>query len=177
MLFVNYKKLINMNRRNFIHNTAFTVGALTFAQKNMLSSFFEDPWKITMLTDNLVIFEERSGTIDFLITKSGIVVVDYKFPDQSKHLIDALKKKTENPFKLLINTHHHGDHTGGNISFKGMVENIVAHEKSLTNQMASAKQNKSEDKQLYPDITFSYIWSLNIDAEKVRMQYFVAALD
>ena len=48
-----------MNRRNFIHNTAFTVGALTFAQKNMLTSFFEDPWKITMLTDKLGIFEEK----------------------------------------------------------------------------------------------------------------------
>ena len=175
MLFVNYKKLINMNRRNFIHNTAFTVGALTFAQKNMLSSFFEDPWKITMLTDNLGIFEERGGTIAFLLSKSGIVVVDSQFPDQSKHLIDALKKKTENPFKLLINTHHHGDHTGGNISFKGIVENVVAHENSLTNQMASAKQNKSEDKQLYPDITYRYTWGRNIDAEKIRMHYFGAA--
>ena len=110
MLFVNYKKLINMNRRNFIHNTAFTVGALTFAQKNILSSFFEDPWKITMLTDNLGIFEERGGTIAFLLSK-----------------------------------------------------------------MATAKQNKSEDKQLYPDITYRYTWGRNIDAEKIRMHYFGAA--
>ncbi len=175
MLFVIYKKLSNMNRRNFIHKTAFTVGVLTFAQKNMLTSFFEDPWKITMLTDKLGIFEEKGGTIAFLLSKSGIVVVDSQFPDQSKHLIDALKKKSENPFKLLINTHHHGDHTGGNISFKGMVENVVAHENSLTNQMATAKQNKSEDKQLYPDLTFNYMWGRNIDEEKIRMHYFGAA--
>ncbi|MEO5948522.1 MAG: MBL fold metallo-hydrolase [Chitinophagaceae bacterium] len=164
-----------MNRRNFIYNTAFTVGALTFAQKNMLSSFFEDPWKITMLTDKLGIFEERGGTIAFLLSKSGIVVVDSQFPDQSKHLIDALKKKSENPFKLLINTHHHGDHTAGNISFKGIVENVVAHENSLINQMASAKQNKSEDKQLYPDLTFNYMWGRNIDEERIRLHYFGAA--
>lgn len=141
----------------------------------MLTSFFEDPWKITMLTDKLGIFEEKGGTIAFLLSKSGIVVVDSQFPDQSKHLIDALKKKSENPFKLLINTHHHGDHTGGNISFKGMVENVVAHENSLTNQMATAKQNKSEDKQLYPDLTFNYMWGRNIDEEKIRLHYFGAA--
>ena len=141
----------------------------------MLSSFFEDPWKITMLTNKLGIFEERGGTIAFLLSKSGMVVVDSQFPDQSKHLIDALKKKSESPFKLLINTHHHGDHSGGNISFKGMVENVVAHENSLTNQMASAKQNKSEDKQLYPDLTYSYMWGRNIDDERIRLHYFGAA--
>ena len=108
-----------------------------------------------MLTNKLGIFEERGGTIAFLLSKSGMVVVDSQFPDQSKHLIDALKKKSESPFKLLINTHHHGDHSGGNISFKGMVENVVAHENSLTNQMASAKQNKSEDKQLYPCLLYT----------------------
>lgn len=128
-----------------------------------------------MLTNKLGIFEERGGTIAFLLSKSGMVVVDSQFPDQSKHLIDALKKKSESPFKLLINTHHHGDHSGGNISFKGMVENVVAHENSLTNQMASAKQNKSEDKQLYPDLTYSYMWGRNIDDERIRLHYFGAA--
>lgn len=164
-----------MNRRNFIQNSAFTIGALTLTQKSLLSSLFEDPWKITMLTDNLGIFEERGGTIAFLLSKSGMVVVDSQFPDQSKHLIDELKKKSENPFKLLINTHHHGDHSSGNISFKGIVANVVAHENSLTNQIASAKQNKSEDKQLYPDLTFNYKWGRDIDKEKIRLHYFGAA--
>jgi len=91
-----------MNRRFFIQNSAFTIGALTLTQKSLLSTFFEDPWKITMLTDTLGIFEERGGTIAFLLSKTGIAVVDSQFPDQSKHLIDALKKKTENPFKLLF---------------------------------------------------------------------------
>jgi glyoxylase-like metal-dependent hydrolase (beta-lactamase superfamily II) len=164
-----------MNRRHFLQNSAFTLGALTIAQQNLLSSFFEDPWKITMITDNLGIFEERGGTIAFLLSKSGIVVVDSQFPDQSNHLIDELKKKTETPFKLLINTHHHGDHTGGNISFKGIVENVVAHENSRINQEKNAKQNKSEEKQLYPDLTFKYTWGRNIDKERIRLHYFGAA--
>lgn len=164
-----------MDRRYFIQNSAFTLSALTLAQKSILTSLFEDSWKITMLTDTLGIFEERGGTIAFLLSKSGIVVVDSQFPDQSKHLIDEMKKRSESPFQLLINTHHHGDHSGGNISFKGIVENVIAHENSLFNQMASAKQNKSEEKQLYPDLTYNYTWGRNIDKEKIRLYFFGAA--
>ena len=119
-----------MERRHFIRNTALTIGALTLAQQKILSAFVEDPWKITMLRNDVGIFEERGGTIAFLLNKKGIAVVDSQFPDQSNHLIAELKKKTEKPFKVLINTHHHGDHSGGNISFKGLVEHVLAHENS-----------------------------------------------
>jgi hypothetical protein len=60
-----------MNRRSFISRSAFTIGALTLAQQSLLSALFEDPWKITMLRDELGIFEERGGTIAFLLTKKG----------------------------------------------------------------------------------------------------------
>lgn len=161
-----------MHRRTFIQNTALTFGALTLAQQNLLSSFFEDPWKIKMLTDNLGIFMEKGGTIAFLLAKKEIAVVDSQFPDQSKHLIDELKKRSENPFSLLINTHHHGDHTAGNISFKGIVEHVLAHENSLKNQQASAVKNKTEDKQLYPDQTYTNTWCQKIGKEKICLYYY-----
>lgn len=164
-----------MDRRSFIQNSAFTFGVMTLAQKNILTSLFEDPWKITMLTDTLGTFEERGGTIVFFLSKTGIAVVDSQFPDQSKHLIDELKKKTENPFKLLINTHHHGDHSSGNIAFKGIVEHVLAHANSKINQENSAKQNKSEDKQLYPDQTYTDKWCQPFDKEKICLHYFGAA--
>jgi len=167
-------KFSHMNRRSFLQNSALTIGALTLAQQNLLASFFEDPWKITMLRNDVGIFEERGGTIGFLLSKKGIVVVDSQFPDQSKHLIDELKKKTEKQFKLLINTHHHGDHSGGNISFKGIVEHVVAHENSKKNQETSAKQNKSEDKQLYPDQTYTDTWCQKVGKEKICLSYFGA---
>ena len=160
-----------MNRRSFLQNAALTVGALTVADKNMIASFFEDPWKITMLSDKVGIFTEKGGTIAFLLSKKGIVVVDSQFPDQSKHLIGELKKKSEKPFKLLLNTHHHGDHTSGNISFKGVVWNVVAHDNSKKNQKAVAKKNNTEDKQLYPNITFIDNWSRRLGDEKVAMYY------
>jgi cyclase len=163
-----------MDRRSFLHNSALTFGALTVAQQNILNSFFEDPWKITMLRNDVGIFEERGGTIAFLLSKKGIVVVDSQFPDQSKHLIDELKKKTEKPFKLLINTHHHGDHSGGNIAFKGIVEHVLAHANSKINQETSAKAQKSEDKQLYPDQTYTDTWCQKVGKEKICMYYFGA---
>ena len=164
-----------MHRRSFIQNTVLTFGALTLVQQNLLSSFFEDPWKIKMLTDNLGIFSEKGGTIAFLLAKKEIVVVDSQFPDQSKHLIDELKKRSKNPFSLLINTHHHGDHTAGNISFKGIVEHVLAHANSKINQEASAKKNKNEDKQLYPDQTFSDTWRQKFGKEKICLYYYGAA--
>lgn len=171
-----------MNRRLFLQNAALTIGALTLAQQKIFSSYFQQPWKITQLTNELGIFTERGGTIAFLLSKKGIVVVDAQFPEASKHLIDELKKKTlpagkggESPFKLLINTHHHGDHTAGNISFKGLVEHVLAHENSLKNQKQVAQANKTENNQLYPDQTFADTWCQKLGKEKICLYYFGAA--
>jgi glyoxylase-like metal-dependent hydrolase (beta-lactamase superfamily II) len=163
-----------MHRRNFLQHSALTIAALSLSQKKILGSFFQQPWKITMLTDNLGIFTEKGGTIAFLLAKDGIVVVDAEFPEQSKHLIDELKTRSQNPFKLLINTHHHGDHTAGNISFKGIVEHVLAHANSKTNQENSAKAQKSEDKQLYPDQTFTDTWCQPFGKEEICLYYYGA---
>ena len=163
-----------MNRRSFLQNSALTFGAMTLAQKSILASFFEDPWKITMLRNDVGIFEEKGGTIAFLLSKKGIAVVDSQFPDQSKHLIDELKKRSEQPFKLLINTHHHGDHSSGNISFKGIVEHVLAHENSKKNQENSANHNKSDEKQLYPDQTYTVTWCQKVGKEKICLNYYGA---
>lgn len=164
-----------MQRRSFIQQSAMAFGALTLVQQNILSSLFEDPWKITMLRRDVGIFTERGGTIGFLLSKKGIVVVDSQFPEQAGHLIAELKKKSEQPIELLINTHHHGDHSAGNIAFKGIAAHVLAHANSKTNQERSAQQNKTEDKQLYPDRTFTTTWCEKIGSEKICLQYFGAA--
>ena len=160
-----------MNRRTFIQSSALTLGALTISQQKIFASLFEDPWKIKMLRNDIGVFTERGGTIGFMLSKKGIIVIDSQFPDQSKHLIDELKKKSGKPFRYLINTHHHGDHTAGNISFKGIVEHVLAHENSLKNQKNVAVAHKTEDKQLYPDQTFSESWNQKLGKEKIRIYY------
>ena len=160
-----------MNRRNFLHSSALTLGALTLAQQKIFAGMFDDPWKIKMLRNDIGVFTEKGGTIAFLLSKKGIVVVDAQFPEQSQHLIDELKKQSSQPFELLINTHHHGDHTAGNISFKGIVKNVLAHENSLKNQKNVAVAQKTEDKQLYPDQTFGETWCKKIGKEKICLHY------
>ncbi|MFN2458276.1 MAG: MBL fold metallo-hydrolase [Chitinophagaceae bacterium] len=161
-----------MHRRSFIRNTALTFGALSISQQKMLAAFSDDPWKIQMLRNDIGVFTERGGTIGFLLNSDGITVVDAQFPDQSKHLIDELKKRSQNPLRYLINTHHHGDHTAGNISFKGIAQKVVAHQNSLKNQQATAQKNKTEDKQLYPDTIYRRKWKARVGNEKIRMYYF-----
>jgi cyclase len=167
---------MNMKRRSFIRQSAFAAGAITLAQRDILSLLFQEPWKITMLRNDIGIFEERGGTIGFHLSKKGIVVVDSQFPEQSKHLIDELKKRSsDQPFKLLINTHHHGDHTAGNLSFRGVAENVLAHANSKLNQENVAKQNNTDDKQHYPNKTFTDTWCEKVGKEEICLNYFGAA--
>ena len=171
-----------MNRRSFIQNTALTFGALTLAQQKIFSSLFTGskgraaaPYLFHMMTDKVGVFTERGGTIGFLIDKKGMVVVDSQFPDTAPHVISELQKKDDAGIKYLLNTHHHGDHSGGNIAFKGLAKHVVAHKNSKKNQERVAITNKNLDKQLLPDKTFSDTWSKNMGDETVTMHYFGAA--
>jgi len=167
-----------MNRRLFIQNTALTISALTIAQQKVFSALFTKangaaapPWMFHMLTDKIGVFTERGGTIAFLIDKKGIVVVDAQFADTAPHLIGELNKKSDAPIKYLINTHHHGDHTAGNIAFKGLAKHVVAHENSKKNQKRVAIASKNLDKQLLPDRTYSDYWQTYVGDESIAMHY------
>jgi cyclase len=164
-----------MHRRNFLLNTGLLTGAGLFFQKQSLAKMLNTfDYNIRMLRGNVGIFTERGGTIGFHLGKEGIVVIDAQFPDTAAHLIEDLKKRNSNPFRYLLNTHHHGDHTAGNIAFKGIVEKVVAHENSLANQKAVAEKNNAVDKQLYPDSTFKEDWKLKLADEKIKADYFGA---
>ena len=166
-----------MQRRSFVRNTGLTLAGFALLNQSSLASFLLDPaWKIKMLTDDIGIFTEKGGTIAFLLTKKGIVVVDSQFPDTAGHLIEELKKKNKKSFKYLINTHHHGDHTAGNIAFKDLAEHVVAHVNSKANQLRVAGEQKlAADKFHIPDITFGEEgWSTKVHKETIKAYYFGA---
>ena len=164
-----------MYRRRFLQKSLFSLGVFTFGKTEILHAMQIDPWKITMLNDDIGIFTEKGGTIAFHLSKDGITVVDAQFPDTAPHLIAELKKMKDQPLRLLINTHHHGDHTSGNIAFKGITSRVLAHKNSLVNQQRVAVANKNEDKQYYPNQTFDNQWSEDIGQEKVSLYYYGAA--
>lgn len=157
-----------MHRRNFIMHSAIALPALD----SLVKSMFADPWTIKMLNKTTGIFTEKGGTILFKFSKQGIIVVDSQFPDQADHLIAEIKKRNDKPFELLINTHHHGDHTGGNKKFEGIVNRVLAHDNSKANQMRVSKANNTEAAQLYPSQTYDKVWSEKIGKDRITLQYF-----
>ncbi|MCZ4244892.1 MBL fold metallo-hydrolase [Pedobacter punctiformis] len=162
-----------MERRNFIKNSALAMALLSiyktdaFAQSNLLSAYNFKP-----IRNNVGIFTEQGGTIGWLNSSNGFVVVDAQFPASAPHVIEELKKLGEKPFKYLINTHHHGDHTAGNIAFKGLAEKVVAHQNSLVNQKKAAEKANNLDQQLLPDVTFGTGWKAKVGDEKISAYYY-----
>ncbi|PWS31394.1 MBL fold metallo-hydrolase [Pedobacter paludis] len=162
-----------MERRNFIKNSALAMALLSiyktdvFAQQNLLRAYNFKP-----LRNNVGIFTEQGGTIGWLNSSNGFAVIDAQFPASAPHVIEELKKLNEKPFKYLINTHHHGDHTAGNIAFKGLAEKVVAHQNSLVNQKRAAEKANNLDQQLLPDTTFGTGWKAPVGDEKISAYYY-----
>lgn len=165
-----------MQRRSFLRTSGLSAAMLALSSKDLMAAFLQQPgFKIKQLRGDISIFSERGGTIGFYPSKDGYVVIDSQFADTAKHLIDELKKTNDKPFKMLINTHHHGDHTGGNIAFKDITEHVIGHENCLANYKRVSETNKSVDKQLFQDITFGDSWKQKAGKEKLRSYYFGAA--
>lgn len=162
-----------MQRRQFLQQSALATAVLAFyksaafAQANAAFAY-----QFKLLRNDIGIFTEQGGTIAWLNGSSGFVVVDSQFPTAAPHVIEELKKLGEKPFKYLLNTHHHGDHTAGNIAFKGLAEHVVAHQNSLVNQKMAAEKAKNVDKQLFPDTTFGKGWKAPIGKEKISAYYY-----
>ena len=171
-----------MKRRNFLTTSA-QATAYTFLFSQLyackIKSKFIAPvgqdYDMQMLRGGVGYFTERGGTIGWMATKDGIVVVDTQFPEQSNHLLAEIDKLDLGNIDLLINTHHHGDHTAGNPVFKDRTDMILAHSNSRKNQEASAIKRGTEDKQLYPTDTFRTSISRNIGSEIVTLDYHGAA--
>ncbi|QEC55577.1 MBL fold metallo-hydrolase [Flavisolibacter ginsenosidimutans] len=162
-----------MHRRSFLYHTGLFTGASLLFQKSALATMLNPfDYKIRMLRNNVGIFTERGGTIGFLLSPEGTLVIDAQFEDTAPHLIAEVQKRNTAPIKFLLNTHHHGDHTSGNIAFKGIAEHVVAHQNSLINQKNVAEKANKVDKQLYPDQTFDKDLKLKLGKEKITGYYF-----
>ena len=108
---------MQFNRREFV--TLSSLGVLTLSQRSLFAQApgaaqaptvpkFED------VRRNVGVFTARGGTMGYLVTPDAVVVVDSQFADTAPLLVDGLKTRSTRKIDLLINSHHHGDHTGGN---------------------------------------------------------------
>lgn len=164
------------NRRSFIKQSTALSALSILPSASLWETLFQNGYKMEALRNNVGIFTERGGTIGWMISDEGIVVVDSQFPAQAQNLVGEIQKKSDRQIDLLINTHHHGDHSAGNIAFKGIVKTVMAHENSLKNQKANAERANNADKQLFPDTTYKKgKIRQKVGGERVALHYFGAA--
>jgi glyoxylase-like metal-dependent hydrolase (beta-lactamase superfamily II) len=96
--------------------------------------------EVEKLKDNLYVLRGQGGggNTAVFVMSAGVTVVDTKNPGWGQPIIDAIKKLTDKPITMIINTHTHGDHVSGNVEFPATVD-VVAHE----NAAASMKRMKN----------------------------------
>ena len=105
------------------------------------------------------------GNSTALVTSEGVVLVDDKFEIDFNNILAQLKTVTNQPVKYVINTHHHGDHSGGNAKFQAMNVHVVASEKAWQN-MADARQPGP------PTITFDDRAYMHVGGKRIELYYF-----
>lgn len=80
------------------------------------------------LTDNIYMLSAKGGNVGVFIGKDGTFVIDDQFAPLSEKLLAKIKSLGGDSPKFLVNTHFHGDHTGGNENFGKQGALIVAHD-------------------------------------------------
>ena len=165
--------MLNTSRRNFLRQSSMMAGALILPDYAApLNWLFPAAGQMKPLRNNVGVYTNRGGTIAWMISKKGIVVVDTQFPAEAADLVEQIRKQNQRPVDLLINTHHHGDHSGGNIAFKGIAKKVLAHKNSKINQENVAREQNKLSETLLPDATFDKTWSEKVGKERMTLHYF-----
>lgn len=156
-----------MNRRRFIETTSLTLAAAPFMQ--LFSRGFNTrtaAGDLQMIRGNVGYYTNRGGTIGVYLPDGrpeGGVIVDTQFPDQANALLTILRDKGElASLSILANTHHHGDHTGGNSVFAGLARQHVSHTRARQNLMDNLAKNDNQGTVALPGETFETGWSTNL---------------
>jgi len=115
-------------------------------------------------------FIGTGGTIGYLVNADGAIAVDSQFMNTAAICATGLKERAPKGVAMLLNTHHHGDHTGGNKAFA--VSKIVAHANCLASHKKVTEEAKTVDQQAYATSTFTDTWTEKFGNETVEGRYF-----
>ena len=182
-----------MNRRRFLTDTA-AVAALALGFRGVLNAQGGAGEKggsnaasgagaaakpaagFRALRRNVGIFNGRGGTIGWLASADALAVVDTQFPETAKVCLDGLPERGSRQIDVVINTHHHGDHTAGNGVFRPAAKKLVAHANVPELMRARALRDKKPVEELViADTTFAETWKQELGDDVVSARYFGAA--
>ena len=160
-----------LSRRQFVARTAAAAAALPFVSPLAASAAPRRRAEFTAIRRGVGFFTDQGGTIGYLQSPDALVAVDTQFPESAQTFLDGLREGTGRGLDLLVNTHHHGDHTAGNAVLAPMAAQHVAHEAVPGLQRAAAVRSGSLDAQRYPSETYQRTWSADVGDEVVSLHY------
>jgi glyoxylase-like metal-dependent hydrolase (beta-lactamase superfamily II) len=130
------------------------------------------PAQLTLnkIKDDLYEIEGDGGNVAVYVTGEGVILIDDKFEQDHEGIMQKVKSVTSQPVKYVINTHHHSDHSGGNVKFAGVAEII-----STANARANIVQHKQPNApaDMTPAaVVFDKQCSVFLGGKEVRAEYF-----
>lgn len=160
------------SRRTFLTSAA-AGGTLALTRPgSLLARSGQEPrGEFVPIRRNVGIFVMRGGTIGWLVNGDGVAVVDSQYPAEAAVCIAGLSERSgRRKVDLLLNTHHHGDHTGGNGAFRGIVGRVVAHAQAAEH-LRNPPAGPPPADTLLPDTTFTDGWIGEVGDERVSTQH------
>jgi glyoxylase-like metal-dependent hydrolase (beta-lactamase superfamily II) len=133
--------------------------------------------KATKVAGNVYMLQGSGGNIGVSVGDDGLLIVDDQFAPLADKIRAALKGIADKKLRFILNTHWHGDHTGGNIAF-GPEATIIAHDnvrKRLATEQKSTVFNSTtppSPKEALPVITFNDSLSVHFNGEDIRAIHF-----
>jgi len=133
--------------------------------------------KATKVAGNVYMLQGAGGNIGVSVGDDGLLIVDDQFAPLADKIRAALKGLADKKLRFILNTHWHGDHTGGNVAF-GPEATIIAHDnvrKRLATEQKSTVFNSTtppSPKEALPVITFNDSLSVHFNGEDIRAIHF-----
>ena len=122
--------------------------------------------KTTHVAGNIYMLEGAGGNIGVSVGPDGILLVDDQYAPLAEKIRNAFGELGDGPLKFLVNTHFHGDHTGGNVVF-GTEANIISHA-----NVRKRLQIESPPQAALPVVTFRDSLSIHFNDEEVVVRHF-----
>jgi cyclase len=125
--------------------------------------------KVHQVAGNLHYLEGQGGNVGVLVGDDGLLMIDDQFAPLSEKLVAAMKTLSNKPVRLLINTHVHGDHTGGNENFGKMGIDIVAHDNVRVRLAQGVNGAAPSPAVALPVVTFGDKMTLHLNGETITI--------
>ena len=125
--------------------------------------------KTHQVAGNVYYLEGDGGHVGLLVGDDGVLMIDDQFAPLSEKLAAAIRALSNKPVRMLVNTHVHGDHTGGNENFGKMGIDIVAHDNVRVRLARGVNNAPPSPAVALPIVTYGDTMSLHLNGETVTI--------